>query len=232
LADGANTIDLTGTINGIQSFIGGTGDDSFKAASMTSFNIYGGIGTDTLSLTTAGTFNDFSKVSGIEALKLANGTNYLALSEGQFSTIIGGTGNDEIDASACTSPIILDGGGLAITSDKLTGGTGADLFILADSNTGASYYGKTTQIAINNGINAKNFASIFDFSATDKLQLSSAAKYTIGDRSNGASQSGVEFGLYADGNFVANIQTDGNFSLATNADLDVFLKDSSKVLLV
>ena len=240
-ADGNNSVTIgTNAISaGITTLVGGTGDDSFTMTTSifesNSFN--GGDGTDTIILSNSAVGLDgiadsgFTNVSSVEVLKTANGSNRIALgataSAAGISQVIGGTGNDSFDASDLTNGVTLDGGGRATTSDQLTGGSGADLFVLAQA--GQNYYGTTTSTP---GVFLNNFAAITNFSNNDILQLKFAEmeNYVFGDRSPGLTRTANEFGLYDSNGFVANIRTDGSFSLATNGiQDDIFLADTSKV---
>jgi len=212
--------------------VGGTGDDSFTMTSniLAANSLNGGNGTDMIILSNSAVLTDadFSKVTSVEVLKTANGNNSVFLglnaAAARISEVIGGTGNDNFDASVMTSGVTLDGGGRATTNDGLTGGSGADLFVLAQ--TGQNYYGTSDR---RTGTSS-NFAGITNFSINDKLQLKSGETYTFGDKSSGAARTANEFGLYDSNGFVANIRTDGSFSLASNGIQDTFfLADTSKV---
>ncbi|WP_176526912.1 calcium-binding protein, partial [Rhizobium subbaraonis] len=97
----------------------------------------GGTTTDELRFTAAGTIasGSFAKVSGIELIRLANGSNNLTVTNalvgsanGDVLKVVGGSGNDVIKASGVTTAAnrvqITAGAG----NDTLTGGAGADKF--------------------------------------------------------------------------------------------------------
>jgi hypothetical protein len=148
LAGNANSVTLGETAKDadIVSVVGGPQSDSFTTTSTINFNIDGAEGKDTLSLTTAGVVNDFSKLTSIEALKLADGANTVNLgsSAADIQTLTGGTGKDNFNAAGYTTSIVLQGwSGSAsdnTSDDTLTGGTSADTFVLGDS--GANGYGQ------------------------------------------------------------------------------------------
>lgn len=97
--------------------------------------IDGGDGIDTLVLPVVATADalvsgDFSHISNIEILTLANTSSSVTLGTGGQTagilTVNGGTGQDTIDGSAYTVSINLVGGA---ESDVLTGGSAADTII-------------------------------------------------------------------------------------------------------
>ena len=102
---GTNTND---TENVNVSVLGGTGDDRIKIEldELTSSDVItGGSETDTLQFLTVGTLldGDFTNVTYVEKLILADGTNSLTLGNEAYnsigsgiSTVVGGTGNDTI----------------------------------------------------------------------------------------------------------------------------------------
>jgi hypothetical protein len=238
-ADGNNSVTIgTNAISaGITTLEGGTGDDSFTMTTSifesNSFN--GGDGTDTIILSNSADGLDgiadsgFTNVSSVEVLKTANGNNDITFgvraAAAGISEVIGGTGNDRFDASDLTNGVTLDGGGRATTSDQLTGGSGADLFVLAQA--GQNYYGTSTPAI---GLNGSNYALLANFSDNDKLQLKLGETYTFGDRFSGGNRRANEFGLYDANGFVANIRTDGSITLSIDGAQDAgFLADTSKV---
>jgi Ca2+-binding RTX toxin-like protein len=235
-ADGDNSVTI-GTMAiaaGITTLVGGKGNDSFTMTTtiLSANSLNGGSGTDTIILSNSAsgirslTDADFTKISSVEVLKTANGNNDITIGvraeAARISEVIGGTGNDIFDASDLTSGVTLDGGGRATTNDELTGGSEADLFVLA--NTGQNYYGTSAT-----AIGASNFARITNFSNNDILQLNSTESYTFGVSTWG-DRTLNRFGLYDSNGFVGDITTDRSFSLTTNGAQDAgFLADTSKV---
>jgi Ca2+-binding RTX toxin-like protein len=158
------------------------------AAQLANNDINGGTGTDTLTLGTAGTYanTDFVGIANMDVLVLADGTNDVAIGGSGISTVYGGTGNDDIDASAYATPVALYGGAgdtqsgadtltggsgedwlqawtnsnpvLNTSDDTLTGGSGADWFVLGNA-TGNAY----GQAAMGDASNYR--AAITDFNA-------------------------------------------------------------------
>ena len=172
-------------------FIGQGNNDSVtiqNAAQLANNDINGGTGTDTLTLGTAGTYanTDFVGISNMDVLVLANGTNDVAIGGSGIQTVYGGTGNDDIDASAYGTAVTLFGGAgdtqsgadtltgsnggdwlqawtnsnpvLNASDDTLTGGSGADRFVLGNA-TGNAY----GQAAMGDASNYR--AAITDFNA-------------------------------------------------------------------
>ncbi|MDO6123577.1 hypothetical protein GB928_020480 [Shinella curvata] len=126
---------------GNDTLTGGAGADSFSftAKDLTANDtVVGGAGSsvDRLVFTTAGTIaaSVFSKVSGIDQIVLANGTNNLTLAnalitsaKGMMLDVAGGSGNDVINASNVTATgqrITVSGGE---GDDTIFGGAGADI---------------------------------------------------------------------------------------------------------
>ena len=99
LKDGGNTVTLT-DLN-IKSITGGSGEDNFKTtiAGLVGKIVNGGDGNDTLNLLdkiteeNQSTLN-FTNVTSVENLQLADGGNTLDISSSTFSTITGGSGED------------------------------------------------------------------------------------------------------------------------------------------
>ena len=241
-ADGDNsvTIGTNAIAAAITTLVGGSGNDSFtmRTSIFASNSFNGGDGTDTIILSNSTidtgslTDSDFAKVTSVEVLKTANGSNSIALgataAAAGIREVRGGTGNDNFNASAMNRGVTLDGGGRAIIDDELKSGSGADLFILA--KPGQNYYGTSDP---RTGTNSSNFARITNFSDDDKLQLKSGETYSLGRVAFGFSRTANNFGLYDSKGFVADITTDGTFSLATNGSQDDgFLADTSKVVRV
>jgi Ca2+-binding RTX toxin-like protein len=120
---------------------GGQGDDSLvvsTGALLGQSSILGGTGTDTLSFAVDAlsvTDADFDDVSSIELLKTASGNNRVVVGANAqaagLQTLLGGSGNDTLNASAFTTGLTLDGGS---GSNSLLGGTGNDYYIINSSN--------------------------------------------------------------------------------------------------
>ena len=151
----AITLNATRETNGYYDIRGGAAADTFRftAANFSASDLIDGGGTgsvDTLAFTTAGTIaaSSFANVSGIERITLANGTNSVAIPDalvtsasGSLLTVIGGGGQDTLDASGVTTAtnhVRLVGGAGA---DQLIAGGGADTFAFNSviESTGPNY---------------------------------------------------------------------------------------------
>jgi Ca2+-binding RTX toxin-like protein len=206
---------------------GSGGANSFIIANssiLANDSIRGGGAVDSLIITSASqtlTDSNFFRVSSVEILRTANGSNSVTVGtraqNAGISTIIGGTGNDLINASAYTSNVSLNGGGSATSADTLTGSTGAgvDTFVLG--TTATPFYGTTSA-----GTGAANYAVVNNFNGSDRLQLSSSqlGHYSLGALHDNSSRSSTAFGLYDNGKIVADVHTSGGFTLATNGTGD------------
>ena len=136
----------TGFLSAV-TFIGGNGDDTFRGtlAALASDSIDGGLGENTWVLTNASALandGDFDRIQAgtVQVLITANGDNDITLGSNAdtagISTLIGGAGNDDIDASAYTSNLtfIATLGG----SDTFLGGSGNDDVLFANNSDLAS----------------------------------------------------------------------------------------------
>ena len=242
---GSGSFTQTSTTTAI-SFTGGASADLFTinstALALPGEYINGGsAGTDTLSITSSSnlvlTDSSFSRLTSIEVLKLSNTVNTVTVTPTSYAkgivNIIGGNNDDTFNASAYTASITLDGGGKAITTDSFTGGSAADLFVLANSN--GSYYGTTTGYTSNRNyaiVNITSNANVSGNASSDKLQLNQndydANLYSLGSipNSNVFNQQTKHFGLYDNGKFVADVYT--NFDVAVSqVGTDAFLNPNN-----
>ena len=146
---------------GIATIVGGIGNDSVQVADLGSFNsLVGGGGTDTVSLsdnTVVAIANaDFTSLSGISVLELADGNNVVdagtnAVTAG-IATIVGGIGNDSLDASGATAGFYLSGGS-----------AGNDTFVGSAFNDTIAGNGGIDSIVTGNGDNLVIFATSAEF---------------------------------------------------------------------
>lgn len=153
---------------------GGSGDDDLDGREGTN-TLNGGAGNDDLdggadrdTLNGGADSDDLNGREGRDTLNGGAGRDGL-LGGDANDTLNGGAGNDLLDGEAGNDT--LDGFGAAggVQVDELTGGAGADLFVLGDTGSGAYYVG--------NGE-----ATITDFSAVagDEIQLAgSSSDYSL-----------------------------------------------------
>ncbi|SFS10949.1 calcium-binding protein [Sphingomonas jatrophae] len=135
---------------GSDAYVGGTGIDVLKiaAAELTAADSFaGGSGSavDVVEFTTAGTVGATSGVTGVERFQLNAGGNSLAVGDATVAsatsatlTVLGGAGNDVVNASAVANAAnkidVTSGAG----NDSLVGGAGNDIFRFAPADlTGA-----------------------------------------------------------------------------------------------
>ena len=121
LADGGNTLNISNSSFPI--IRGGNGDDNFKIyiTGLVGKAVYGGEGSDTLTLldniTTENQNNiNFSDITNVENLQLADGNNALDISSSTFSTITGGNGTDTFQTTINT-----------LNGKTIVGGDGSDI---------------------------------------------------------------------------------------------------------
>ena len=207
ISGGAGATNITQTANETNALtlVGGNGNyaDSFTIANATLLandSIVGGLGTDTLTISSAASINNgFAKVSGIEVLSLTGASSVIlgTVSQNIFSTVIGGSGTTILNAAAYTTAIRLDNNASSAASsllsgtgsDTLLGGIGADTLqawsgsaasnTASDTLTGGSgndwfIMAKAGDSKNAYGNGGTNVATITDFAAgtgADKLQL-------------------------------------------------------------
>ncbi len=146
---------------------GGSGADLIQVATSAVLNnasIVGGLGTDTVQVTTDGQIvvdTDLDRLTGIEALQLANGSNSVTLGDvargiatvaGGLDSITTGSGSDTLTAT----------GAFGTTAITLDGGAGDDRFV----------FDNATQMAA---------ASVVGGAGTDTLALGQATVLGNGD---------------------------------------------------
>jgi hypothetical protein len=145
---GNDTFEQTGTFNNDATLVGGNGNDVFQFSAVSQLeasSLDGGNNTDTIEFTTDSvTVADanFDRITAgtIENIVTANGNNDITLGANAdaagISTIVGGTGIDDIEASAYASGLtfIATLGG----SDIFLGGLGNDDVLFASNSDLAS----------------------------------------------------------------------------------------------
>ncbi|MEJ0075786.1 MAG: hypothetical protein WDO17_10115 [Alphaproteobacteria bacterium] len=155
---GNDQVDASGVTNGTRiacyagsgtdSFAGGNGNDyfEFSAADLIADTVVGGAGFDCLAFSTGGVVaaTAFANVSGIEALLFSNAGNAVTLSNAFLAgigvmSVVGGVGNDTLDASGVTNGTRVAFSAMS-GNDTFTGGNGSDyLSFAADQLTSADH---------------------------------------------------------------------------------------------
>ena len=177
-AAGNDAVNASGVTNGMPIvFSGNGGSDTFVGSSGVNISYFdagdltaadtvtGGVGTDTIVIASAGTLaaSAFTNVTGIETLYLNTAGNNVTLTNGLVAGasagsfgVVGGAGNDTVDASGVTNgmPIVFSGNGGSDTfvgssgvniayfnasdltaADTVTGGVGTDTIAIASAGT-------------------------------------------------------------------------------------------------
>jgi Ca2+-binding RTX toxin-like protein len=186
-------------------FVGSTGDNSLKITAPSNI---------------ADTAFDGISSNSVNTLQFTTGTNSVTMGPNLLNSgihkVIGGSGNDLIDASIYKSNATLDGGGSGY--DTLVDSQSyVTTFVLANNvpyGQPQSYYAPGT-----------GFATIKNYFLVDHLVLNnedfSKGLYSIGNSSDGQARTGSHFGIYNNNNLVADISlTNGNF-LATDGSQDL-----------
>ena len=208
LKDGGNTITLI-DLN-ISSITGGSGVDVFKST-ITEFagkTIDGGEGSDTLALTdniTEGNQVDFSKVKNVENLQLADGGNTLDVHVSPFTTIIGGSGDDNFTNVGSTILFGIKGGEGTdtITMNKVLYLSNDEVNTIFDTNS-------IEQLNLDNSINNEIFLD----------ELTHLSKINFGTNGSnilnlGRGSSGIEFDFTQKNLINGNVKVDlhGNIAI-------------------
>lgn len=136
--------------------------------------------------------------SGNDALYGKEGNDSLFGDEGN-DYLNGGTGNDSLYGGSGNDTLI-GYGGTPSESDVLTGGSGADRFVLGDYIGGVFYLGQ-------------GYATITDFKwwENDKIQISgSLSNYTLEKRFDFKGGSALDTAIYRGNDLIAVIQDNTN----------------------
>ena len=183
--------------------IGGSGSALFSietGSQVAADSITGGFGLDTLQLTSAATLGDasLSRLSSVEVLQLTSSSSVTLgaqAGQGDFSTVIAGTGSDTVDASGYVSSLTIDATADTTNADLLIGSSLGDLFIL--SNAGPlTIGGASSTITGGTGADTLLFGSGVtlndalgsNITGIDVLGLTSSSAVTLG---TAASLSGI-----------------------------------------
>lgn len=214
LANTGNDVAFDASAMGV-SLIGGTGIDIFEysAATFSTLDtIDGNSGNDTLLYTTnsnAITGADFTHLTSIETIQLANGGNTVAGYNYTYGTLIGGSGSDVVSVSSGTSSVKLDGGG---NNDIFNFATATDVAnattIIGNSGT------DTLSVSGNVAITAASFTKIATIETLDISTLNANA--TLG----AAAQVAGIVTVTDTGTIAKTIDTSafGNIALSINAN--------------
>jgi Ca2+-binding RTX toxin-like protein len=179
---GNDTFTHNQSANKAFTLIGGNGSNRFSIANKSLFtadSIVGGSGTDTLSLASVSTLTDgdFSRLANVEVLQLTSsgvsGSSASLASTSKaagLSSVIGGTGNDTIDASLLGRTAYLDGG---TGNDSIIGSTASTTFVGGAGNDTLVVKGGSASLSAGSG---NDLISIETYS-----QLSSAVALDGGD---------------------------------------------------
>ena len=192
--------------SGDDTLTGNAGDDTFAFNSQNlDFNdsVAGGDGNDILTFATGGLVNagnsgGLAGVSGVETIRLSAEGNKLSIADGDangLSLVLGGIGDDSIDASGRTAG--TNGEGLIFDmgsgDDSINGTQGKDTFRFAineltgeDSIAGSQTGGDTLEFTTNGSIGDSDL-ELLSGSGISSLQLSSAGSNSVqlGAQSNG-----------------------------------------------
>jgi serralysin len=148
--------------------VGGGDSDLFKVQTgglLSGDSIIGGLGSDTLAITSSDqTISNFNGVTGIEALSLSGGNNVVNLTGGeggsQFSTVIGGSGNDSFAVGNLGTIDIIGGAGIdtvsTATSYTISDSLLGSLKSVEVLQTGSSY----TKVTLGSAAQAAGISSL------------------------------------------------------------------------
>ncbi|MFZ3053219.1 MAG: hypothetical protein WA099_07380, partial [Sulfuricurvum sp.] len=152
LANTGNDVTFDASAMGV-SLMGGTGIDIFRytSANFTTLDtIDGGTGNDTLLYTTnsnAITGADFTHLTSIETIQLADGGNTVSAYNYTYGTLVGGNGVDAISITTGTSGVKIDG---AVGNDVFTFANATDMTnattLIGNSGTDTVVVNGTTDI--------------------------------------------------------------------------------------
>jgi Ca2+-binding RTX toxin-like protein len=153
-------------------------------------------GNDLDNTLTGGEKNDtLTGWDGNDTLIGGNGDDYIAGVSGNDS-LEGGEGNDTLEGSNSFFPTDLD---------TLTGGSGADVFVLGSNGVGEQTGNITNYI----DYQGSGHALIVDFNwrETDKIQVGGEIEdYTLVDSNFGVGTSALDKGIYYNDNLIAVVQ--------------------------
>lgn len=183
LLQGTTAVDVLEGKDGDDTLLGGGGNDTLVGGQGND-NLEGGNGNDTV-------FGDY----GDDTLLGGNGKDFLTGGEGN-DFLVGGRGNDTL--------IGYDSASTVAEYDILTGGTGADTFVLGESTWGIR---PTADIFV--GYLGDGYATITDFSSAqgDKIQLAgNISDYSLDQTLNLSGGTALDTAIYYQGDLIGVVQ--------------------------
>jgi len=221
---GTNAIDVRAGA-GADQLVGGAGRDTFRfgAADLAGDVVHGNGGNDQLLISTGGALASgaLAGVDGVETIHLAKAGNAIALVDSNFTgvaggkiTVIGGAGDDRVDASALSAANAVDatvGAGL----DTVRGGAGNDTFRFAPANLAGDTItgGDGSDTLVLTGAGALAPDALVHMSAVETIALSVAGNgITLTD----ANFAGLNGTIVVNGN-AGNDTVDASALSSTNA---------------
>jgi Ca2+-binding RTX toxin-like protein len=209
----------------------GTDGITVAIAQLTSADtVNGGAGTDTITLSDTGSIADadFTNVTNIEALTLADGTNSIVLgaeySESGSVTVTAGTGADTITMSGVTTAqtVAFSAGVAGVDVLVATGSTGAitatmdtDDLTAADTLTGGSGSDTLTLTYAANGVTSAEMANVTSFETIKVASNTAGWSVTLNDANTVSGVITVD-GSLATGNAIvldATAENDGTVNI-------------------
>ena len=220
--DGNDTLTSTG---GDDMLDGGTGNDRLVGADGTTSTMVGGLGNDTLDGSAGNQLASYAGNTAAQSLNLvATGAGSLAGSDGLggvdtlilVETIIGGAGNDTIDAGpgGYIPSLMLDGGA---GNDSLTGGFTPDTLLGGDGNDTLS--GGSNNDSLDGGAGIDSFAADLIDASGLGIDMTLSGGDGADSLTGGAGNDSLVGG---NGNDVLN-GGDGLNTLAGGADNDLYV---------
>jgi hypothetical protein len=219
--NGDNGDDVISSGSGDDYLRGGNGDDRFEFSSVDDLsqadNIDGQGGTDTLKFTDSGTnYADFTSdtmfnaVRGIEKLELDLDTTAGTFNVIEINTDMINASIREIDGSASSGDLEIDGSGAAaFVNLTMVGGAGDDKILAGNGNDKMTGNGGSDTFVFDFNANQNGTNTIYDFTAdgTDKIAFT-FTNGSLDDNNVARSTDGGEISLSDLNNYVESWYTD------------------------